>query len=175
MITAQINAYSLASNPAASTDNTSNSSSSAKSTKKSTLGMQDFLQLLSAQMANQDPMNPTDNTEFISQMAQFSSLSAMQTLTETAASQLSATNTASLISYSQYGAALVGKTVVAVTQNDDGTIPKNADGTAITIQGVVDSVNFLSNSSTVSINGKNYDLASVIKVIADPSKTPSTT
>ena len=173
MTTAQINAYSLASNATNSTTNKSSSTSTAKSA--SSLGMDDFLQLLSAQMANQDPMNPTDNTEFISQMAQFSSLSAMQTLTETAASQLDATNTASLISYSQYGAAMVGKTVVVTTLNADGTIAKNADGTAITIQGVVDSVNFLSNSSTVSINGKDYDLASVVKVIGDASKTASTT
>ena len=173
MITAQINAYSLASNATNSTTDKSNSKSTAKSA--SSLGINDFLQLLSAQMANQDPMNPTDNTAFISQMAQFSSLSAMQTLTETAASQLDATNTASLISYSQYGAEMVGKTVVVVARNDDGTTAKNDDGTPKTVQGVVDSVNFLANSNTVSIGGKDYDLSSVTKVIGDASKTASTT
>lgn len=33
-----------------------------------------FLQLLTAQLANQDPLNPTDGTEFTAQLAQFSSL-----------------------------------------------------------------------------------------------------
>jgi flagellar basal-body rod modification protein FlgD len=33
-----------------------------------------FLQLLVAQLQNQDPMNPTDSTQFVSQLAQFSEL-----------------------------------------------------------------------------------------------------
>lgn len=33
-----------------------------------------FLQLLMAQVQNQDPMNPTDSTQFVGQLVQFSSL-----------------------------------------------------------------------------------------------------
>lgn len=33
-----------------------------------------FLQLLVAQLKNQDPLNPTDSTQFVSQLAQFSEL-----------------------------------------------------------------------------------------------------
>ena len=33
-----------------------------------------FLQLLVAQIKNQDPLNPTDGTQFVSQLAQFSEL-----------------------------------------------------------------------------------------------------
>jgi flagellar basal-body rod modification protein FlgD len=33
-----------------------------------------FLNLLVAQMKNQDPLNPTDSTQFVSQLAQFSQL-----------------------------------------------------------------------------------------------------
>jgi flagellar basal-body rod modification protein FlgD len=33
-----------------------------------------FLQLLVAQLKNQDPMSPTDGTQFVSQLAQFSEL-----------------------------------------------------------------------------------------------------
>jgi flagellar basal-body rod modification protein FlgD len=33
-----------------------------------------FLQLLVAQIKNQDPLNPTDGTQFLSQLAQFSRL-----------------------------------------------------------------------------------------------------
>ncbi len=43
----------------------------------SELGMNEFLELLSAQLANQDPLEPMQDTEFIAQLAQFSSLEAM--------------------------------------------------------------------------------------------------
>jgi len=38
---------------------------------------QQFLQLLVAQLKNQDPLNPMDGTQFVSQLAQFSELEQM--------------------------------------------------------------------------------------------------
>lgn len=53
----------------------SNSSSSAAAALGGTApSEQMFLQLLVAQLQNQDPLNPTDSTQFVSQLAQFSEL-----------------------------------------------------------------------------------------------------
>lgn len=38
------------------------------------LNMNEFLQLLTAQLQNQDPTNPTDPTQFVAQLAQFSTV-----------------------------------------------------------------------------------------------------
>jgi len=48
--------------------------STAQATASPTLDYNAFLQLLLAQMQNQDPLNPTDSTEFVSQLATFSNV-----------------------------------------------------------------------------------------------------
>ena len=47
-----------------------------------TLGQQDFLQLMTAQLQNQDPFAPMENGDFIAQMAQFSTVSGINQLNE---------------------------------------------------------------------------------------------
>src|SRR5437762_11024181 len=42
------------------------------------LGKDEFLKLLMAQLANQDPTAPTDNQAFVAQLAQFAGLEAAQ-------------------------------------------------------------------------------------------------
>ena len=48
----------------------------------SQLQMDDFLQLLTSQITNQDPLEPMKDTEFISQMASIASLEQMQQFTQ---------------------------------------------------------------------------------------------
>ncbi|MDI6799970.1 MAG: flagellar hook capping FlgD N-terminal domain-containing protein [Actinomycetota bacterium] len=55
---------------------------SVASTVKRELGKDEFLQLLVAQMRYQDPLEPMKNTEYIAQLAQFSSLEAIQALSD---------------------------------------------------------------------------------------------
>ena len=42
------------------------------------LGQEEFLELMMAQLKNQDPMKPMDNGEFLGQMAQFSTVSGIE-------------------------------------------------------------------------------------------------
>ena len=138
----QINDYKI--NSPSKSSGASNAAPTRK-TADSTLDTNDFLRLLAAQMSNQDVMNPMQDTEFISQMAQFTSLQSIENLSQ--------------VSYSQYGASLVGKTVT-VAKNDN--LGKYTEDT-----GVVSACNFTSGGFELLVNGKTYDLASVMEV-----KTP---
>lgn len=53
---------------------TSSTSSTAAATSGVKIDYNGFLQLLIAQMKNQDPTNPTDSTEYMGQLAQLSSV-----------------------------------------------------------------------------------------------------
>ncbi|MGQ7848509.1 flagellar hook assembly protein FlgD [Granulosicoccus sp. 3-233] len=46
------------------------------------LGQDEFLELMTAQLENQDPMAPMDNGEFLGQMAQFSTVSGIEAMQE---------------------------------------------------------------------------------------------
>jgi len=48
--------------------------SSAVTNATQEIGKNEFLQLLVAQLRNQDPLNPVDNQQFLAQLATFSSL-----------------------------------------------------------------------------------------------------
>ena len=123
----------------------------ARAKKASTLDMNDFLQLISVQLANQDVMNPTDNSELISQMAQFTTLQAMQSLSQ--------------LSFAQYGASLVGKNVLVAKYDRNGEYVEK--------QGVVEKINFSSGQNLITVDGEQYELSSVMEVLSD--KTPDKT
>jgi flagellar basal-body rod modification protein FlgD len=54
-----------------STPTTGSNASTAAASSDSTVNENMFLQLLVAQIQNQDPSNPTDGTQFITELAQF--------------------------------------------------------------------------------------------------------
>lgn len=63
------------------------SSTGSTSTGTNALGNEQiFLQLLVAQIKNQDPLNPTDSTTFMTQLAQFSDLEQLISLNTTVSS-----------------------------------------------------------------------------------------
>jgi flagellar basal-body rod modification protein FlgD len=74
----------IASAMSAQADSGTTSSTGASSSGTSALGNEQiFLQLLVAQIKNQDPMNPTDSTTFMTQLAQFSDLEQLISLNTT--------------------------------------------------------------------------------------------
>ena len=56
------------------TPTSSNTTSSNSSATSQPVDKNMFMQLLVAQLRNQDPLNPTDGTQFVAQLAQFQQL-----------------------------------------------------------------------------------------------------
>lgn len=93
------------------------SSNSAANSRK--LGQDQFLELMIAQLRNQDPLKPMQNGEFLGQMAQFSTVSGIQDL-QSSFSQLSSALTSN---QALQATSLVGRTVLM-------DAPVNAGGNA---------------------------------------------
>lgn len=108
------------------------------------LSVEDFYTLLLSEMTNQDPLEPTSNTEFISQMATFTSMRSQQD--------------ALYYSNANYASSLVGKTVI---------VSAGTGTTGGTISGVVSNVNMSGDSFTVTVNGRDYAIKNVVKIISD--------
>jgi|SRR5208337_657902 len=108
-------------NTTAATTQTTSSTSSSTGT---TLDYNNFLQLLVAQMKNQDPTNPSDPTTFVSQLASFSSVE-QQVNTN---SKLDALLTQTELSQ---GASVIGRTLTSA----DGSISGKVAGVEITSTG----------------------------------------
>lgn len=111
------------------------------------LGQDAFLQILVAQMANQDPMEPMKDTEFIAQMAQFSALEQMQALNQ------------SFINNQAYN--MVGKGVIASTYVEN---KETKQYEKVDLMGVV--------SGVQNVNGKAYLI--VGEYLIDPSSVSET-
>jgi len=104
------------------------------SESNSQLKMDDFLQLLTSQITNQDPLEPMKDTEFISQMANIASLEQMQQFTDgfskfadSHGEMLAQTylgNRVEILS----GNKEVNGIVEAVNRSDDGTIEVVVNG-----------------------------------------------
>lgn len=110
------------------------------------LDKQAFLKLLVAQMKYQDPMQPTDNTEYVSQLAQFSSLEAMNNVSQSVDLQRAT--------------GLIGK-VVTASKTDSVT------GVATEKTGTVDFVTQSGSKTQVTIDGDQYELDEISKIWDD--------
>lgn len=111
-----------------------------------------FLQLLVAEMQNQDPLEPTSNTEYITQYAQFSEVESLSNM----ASTMDLTRASSL----------VGQEVYIKTTSSNGT--------AQYVQGKVDYVVYENNKAYLSINESLYALEDLDTVVDSKYLSAST-
>lgn len=106
------------------------------------LGKDEFLQLLAAQMQYQNPLEPTSDTDFIAQLAQFTSLQQMESLTSV------------MTTYQYYG--LAGQYVYAEVRLDTGETAE--------IAGIVDRVIMHEGKSYAQVGDYLVDCEKITQV-----------
>jgi flagellar basal-body rod modification protein FlgD len=132
-----------------------NSAVAAQATSsRSQLDPQAFLQLLVAQLQYQDPSSPVDTSAFMQQTATLSQVQSMNTMQSTLTALLSAQQ-------AQSATNMIGKTVSYV------------DSSGLEKSGVVASASLLASGATLSVDGHDIPLSSVVGVRATTPPTSS--
>ncbi|WP_437187429.1 flagellar hook assembly protein FlgD [Planctomicrobium sp. SH668] len=119
------------------------------STFNSSIGQDQFLKLMAAQMANQNPLEPTSQEDFLGQLAQFSTLSGIEQLNANFEGLFR------LQSLTQ-GASLVGREVeyFSATSNSNKS-------------GVIESARVVNQNVVLTIGGVDVSLNDVVKVMGN--------
>lgn len=129
-------------------NNTSTSATSSQSSASQAvsangeLTMGDFMNLLTTELANQDPLDPTDDTSFYSQMAQMGTLQGMDNLQN--------------MQQVQQAQSLMGATVTAVNP-----LTNTGTGQAATVTGTVVQLTINNGTYSLGIQQANGGITSV--------------
>jgi len=110
------------------------------------LGQEAFLQLLVAQLQNQNPLEPVSNVEFISQVATFSMLEQITALNQ------------SLSGFAEFAmlgqlSGMIGKEVTIIP-----------DGAGNEITGIVSAVTFTGGEPRIIVDGASYSPNDIISI-----------
>ncbi len=124
----------------ATSSNTSSTTGSTSTASSNSVDYNTFLQLLIAEMKNQDPTNPTDTSQYMSQFAQLSTVEqAMQTnskldalLSSSALSQADGLIGRTATYTDSTGASVTGK-IASVSINTDGSVATLDNGSKIPV------------------------------------------
>lgn len=129
-----------------STDRTSNTTDANGTTRttsaSSELSMESFLQLIVAQMQNQDPMNPTSQDTYMTQLAQLAMVQSINDMAQT--------------SVVTYAASLSGKEVTVANIKSNNEIEE--------VQGTVTGVGFYNGEPILYVDGKAYSMSQLLAV-----------
>ena len=108
----------------------------------------DFLELIIAELQNQDPMNPTDTSDMLNQFNQIREIASNDKLTETLEGVLLGQKIST-------GSSLIGKLVEGMTEEGDKII------------GQVDAVTVNDNEPSLLVSGSYITMNNILQVI-DP-------
>ncbi len=126
--------------------------STTATTPSGTLDQQAFLNLLVAQLRNQDPSSPMDSSQLMAQTTQLATMEQLTTLTDTS-------REAFALQMRVAAASLVGQTV------------SWADAEGVTHSGVVDAVDYAGSVPVVTVGDEKIPLDQVATVTRTASST----
>ncbi len=116
--------------------------------RNSDLSVNDFLQIMAAEIKNQTPFDSEGNggssSNYLSQMAQLTTLEHIGTI-------IDSINVLSLMNQQEYTFGLIGKEVTVIDGEEEVT-------------GLVDRVRFENGYAVIQIENKNYQLGSIVEV-----------
>ncbi|WP_233201329.1 flagellar hook capping FlgD N-terminal domain-containing protein [Sporosarcina sp. P13] len=133
-----------------------------RKTGPGTMDKDAFMQILIAQMANQDPTNPMKDNEFIAQMAQFSSLEQTMNLAKAFDRFADAQNQSQLIQYNSF----IGKDIRWHELSDK----KDEEGKPVINEGsgTIQSIKYIDGSVIFTLaDGKVLSPGNISEVLAD--------
>jgi len=113
------------------------------------VSVDDFLNLMVAQIKNQDFLNPMEDIDFVTQLAQFATMTQMQEL--------------ATYSKSNYVSSLIGRTVTASKFT--------VSGDTNTQTGMVQKVSLVDDEYTITVNGENYTLSQIMEIKDSDAKS----
>ncbi len=120
---------------------------SAVSSSDSLVTQDAFLQLLVTQLKYQDPLEPQDSSEFVAELAQFSSLEQMTSISSSLETVLELSITD-----------MIGKTVTVLDSNSE------------LVTGTVEGIVYYADGPAVTIDGTDYAFSQVQNVGATDSE-----
>ena len=120
-----------------------------KKTNANSFEMDDFMQMMVAQLQNQDMHSSMDSSEYVNQMAQYSMIQAITDMTASMSDMMTMSTT-------NYGVSLIGKEVTMAINGSDSEIES--------LSGVVEGVNFYKGETQVMVDGKSYSLTQIMSV-----------
>ena len=117
-----------------------------------------FMNLLVAQLKNQDPMDPASNEEFVGQLATFSSLEQLENVNDNITTMVLLQQSNALLSQLTQSGALIGKEV-------EWTNPE----TGVSGAGLVQSVKIDQGMAYLDVDGQSVALIDVTQVNGTPA------
>jgi len=131
--------------------NSTSSTQNSASNNAASINNDDFMQLLLAQLKNQDPMKPMDSNDMMGQIAQLNSLNTLMEI-QSSLEDLNRSQSMNL------AANMIGKTIKAV-------IGAGEETTILT--GIVSSMTMENDKAYVQVDGQNIEISTIVEVSAE--------